>query len=198
MEPSTGFSSSRQGSPSSLTRRLSWGRSAAAAPRESFSLTDNDNYNYSDNNQRSSSSSRRPFRHEIHSQASDLDSPVYAPGDGDDTVHLTSHSSVWRRSAAYERDLERRPGSKRADNKGRALRAMRKTIRRASIRVVNFAGVGLDERPVRLDDFEDIQEGQRHIGAESNAVPTLRGKTLALFGATNPVRLAMHKVLSST
>ncbi|CCA70012.1 hypothetical protein PIIN_03952 [Serendipita indica DSM 11827] len=56
----------------------------------------------------------RPFRHEVHSQASDLDSPIYAAGEQDDIVHLTSQNTVWRRSAPYERDIERRRVSRGA------------------------------------------------------------------------------------
>jgi hypothetical protein len=139
----------------------------------------------------------RPFRHDVHSQASDLDSPVYAPGDMDDTVHLTSQNTVWRRSAPYERDLERRRGHRGEGARDGALRAMSKSIKRASFRVVNFANTGLDDRPVRLDDVDDHIQAREEL-PQVSAVTPLRGKTLGIFSRTNPVRVAMYKLLSST
>lgn len=215
MEPYNGFSSSRQDSPSSLTRRLSWSRPSPlphdAIQHESLNETSNDPY-YSQQDgyqsqrrvPRQDEDGNRSFRHDIHSQASDLDSPVYAPGEMDDTVHLTGQNSVWRRSAPYERDLERRRGHRgdayRHGNREKegALKAMSKSIKRASVRVVNFANAGLDERPIRLEDVDE------HEGVETQQLPivenvgTLRGKTLGIFGPTNPIRLTMHKLLSST
>ncbi|KAG8827931.1 calcium channel protein [Serendipita sp. 401] len=136
----------------------------------------------------------RPFRHEVHSQASDLDSPIYTPGDGDDTVHLTSQNTVWRRSAPYERDLERRRGHGSREPRAGALRAMSKSIKRASVRVVNFAGADLDDRPVRLDDTEEVQ--QPNAGHIEESV--LRGRTLGIFGPKNPIRLFMYRILTSS
>jgi hypothetical protein len=166
-------------------------------------------------------------RHEIVSQVSELDSPVYTPGDLDDRVHLTSSNTVWRRSAPYERDLERRrkhtlntdgpshtlspididsenrdtglhSASPRARRGGLGLKAMSKSIKRASIRVVNFAGADLDDRPVRLHDVDDHDHHEHGGGALKEETTKLRGRTLGIFGPTNPVRLAMHKILTST
>ncbi|KAG8828461.1 calcium channel protein, partial [Serendipita sp. 399] len=136
----------------------------------------------------------RPFRHDVQSQASDLDSPIYAPGDGDDTVHLTSQNTVWRRSAPYERDLERRRGHGSREPRSGALRAMSKSIKRASVRVVNFAATDLDDRPVRQDDTEEA----RPPAAGHIEVSVLRGKTLAMFGPKNPIRVAMYRLLTSS
>jgi len=174
-----------------------------------------------------------PSRHEIVSQASEQDSPVYTPGDLEDRVHLTSSATVWKRSAPYEHDLERRrkqnlitththdphrvhnlspididsenrdpdlhtpsPRSKRG---GLGLRAMSKSIKRASIRVVNFAGADLDDRPVRLEDVDDHDSRQQPHGGGGlwEGPAALRGQTLGIFGPSNPVRLAMHRLLTS-
>jgi WD40 repeat protein len=133
----------------------------------------------------------------IHSQASDLDSPVYAPGDTDDTVHLTSQDAAWKLGEPYERDIERRRGRRGPGARDGALKAMSKSIKRASIRVVNFANTGLDDRPVRLEDVDDQIEHREEL-LQRPAVTALRGKTLAVFGPTNRMRLAMYKLLSST
>jgi hypothetical protein len=142
----------------------------------------------------------RPFRHEVHSQASDLDSPIYHAGELDDQVHLTSQNTVWRRSAPYERDLERRRAARgdrnRGDQRTGALKAMSKSIRRASVRVVNFAGKNMDDRPVKLDDVDEYPDSTLNTGQEQ-PVPLLRGKTLGIFGPKNPIRIFMHKLLSS-
>jgi hypothetical protein len=167
-------------------------------------------------------------RHEIVSQASEQDSPVYTPGDLDDRVHLTSSNTVWKRSAPYERDLERRrkhtpnrdgpshnlspididsenrdTGMHSASSRGRrgglGLKAMSKSIKRASIRVVNFAGADLDDRPIRLHGVDDHDPEQHdHGGALREKNTGLRGRTLGIFGPTNSVRIAMHKMLTST
>lgn len=199
MEPYNGFSSSRQESPSSLTRRQSWSKPSPlphdTIAHESMSMAENDGYIPQRRVQ--DPDPDRPFRHDVQSQASDLDSPVYAPGDMDDTVHLTSQNTVWRRSAPYERDLERRRGHRGEGARDGALRAMSKSIKRASIRVVNFANTGLEDRPARLDDVDDTIQDTQEL-PQVSAETTLRGNTLCLFGPKNPVRLAMYKLLSST
>lgn len=179
---SRGLSSSRQGSPETLSRRLSWSRS----PQE-IDTTMYQNSNLTFENEEPPGI----FRQDLHS---DLDSPVY-----DDRTHLTSSNTVWRRSAPYERDLERRRGDGMNSSRPRAtLRAMSKSIRRASIRVVNFAGVGLDDRPVRLDDVDDIPNEESTVPPEPSSNSPLRGRTLGLFGSNNPIRIFMHRILAST
>lgn len=189
---------SRKESPSTLSRRQSWSR-PSPLPHDAIaheSLRDDQPIPRRSHEGRG----ERPFRHEVHSQASDLDSPVYASEEHDDTVHLTSQNTVWRRSTPYERDLERKHGrhsNYNRESRTGALKAMSKSLRRASVRVVNFAGVGLDDKPVRLDDADDPVDA-RAGAPEVASVGSLRGNTLGIFGPTNPVRLLMHKLLSST
>lgn len=194
MEPSNGY----RASPVSPSRRQSWSTPTPlpedAIPHESMQY-ENADANHYDQQHRTGVA-----RHEVVSQASELDSPVYTPDELDDRVHLTSQNTVWKRSAPYERDLERRRKSGRvvdrqggsSPNNSGALKAMSKTIKRASIRVVNFAGADLDNRPVRLDDVDD------HERPIEPPIGILRGKTLGVFGPTNPLRLTMHKLLTAT
>jgi hypothetical protein len=186
-----GSSTSRKESPTTLSRRQSWSR-PSPLPHDAIA---HESLREDQSIPRRSHEGRgeRPFRHEVHSQASDLDSPAE---EHDDTVHLTSQNTVWRRSTPYERDLERKHGRPR-ESRTSALKAMSKSLRRASIRVVNFAGVGLDDKPVRLDDVDDPVDARSGL-PEVAPVASLRGNTLGIFGPTNPVRLVMHKFLSST
>lgn len=161
-----------------------------------------------------SSAPNAPFRHRFDSQASDLDSP----GEHEDNEHLTSSHRVSR----YEGQLGPRHGRGRSlresvgNGGGRALSALGKSIRRASVRVVNVtgvAGVGIqeenrpDERnlsiippPTNRDDI--VLRIQVPTGTEDRAplpevggLQELRGRTLCIFGSTNPLRLAMQKML---
>ena len=81
---------------------------------------------------------------------------------------------------------------------GTRLSALGKSLRRASVRVVNFAGTQLEDRPIRLQDEDDDTEAaanaaaQAELAAEGNV---LRGRTLGMFGPRNPIRIAMHKLL---
>lgn len=155
-----------------------------------------------------------PFRHRLDSQASDLDSP----GEHEDDEHLTSS----RRVSRYEGQLSLQHGRGRSlresvgNGGGRALSALGKTIRRASVRVVNVssvAGVGIqgqdrpDERVLSVAPPPNNRDGivlriQVPTGVEDEApLPEmrgpqeLRGRTLCFFGPTNPLRLAMQKLL---
>jgi len=155
MEPSNGFRSS----PVSPSRGHDW-NTPSPLPSDAIqheSLNDEDDLHQSYNHQRheeggpsSSNTGYTVPRHEVLSQASELDSPVYTPGDLDDRVHLTSQNTVWKRSAPYERDLERRRKSGRGNlspngqlddsqqgggGQRGALKAMSKSFKRASIRV---------------------------------------------------------------
>lgn len=198
MEPSRGFSSSRQDVP--LSVRLHGDNPSPlphdAIQHESLSTADEDQRIPRIRINEGQYDANRPFRHEVHSQASDLDSPIYAAGEQDDIVHLTSQNTVWRRSAPYERDLERRRVSRGVGREQRSgtLKAMSRSIRRASVRVVNFASANLDDGPILLPDVDEQPEPETRPEPEL----ILRGKTLGIFGPRNPLRLAMHKLLSST
>jgi len=155
-----------------------------------------------------------PFRHRLDSLASDLDSPC----ENEDDEHLTSS----RRVSRYEGQLSPRHGRGRSlresvgNGGGRALSALGKSIRRASVRVVNVAGVagvGIQEQnrederklsivppPNTRDDI--VLRIQVPTGAEDRAplpemssLRELRGRTLCFFGPTNLLRLAMQRML---
>jgi hypothetical protein len=168
-----------------------------------------------DANGRSAPPPNAPFRHRLDSQASDLDSPEYVADDHEDSEHLTSR----RRVARYEGHLELRQHGRSlresvGNGGGRALSALGKSIRRASVRVVNVTGVGLQEQqnhtgehrlntvppPSNRDDI--VLRIQVPTDAEDEAalpemgnLRELRGRTLCFFGPTNPLRFAMQKVL---
>lgn len=82
------------------------------------------------------------------------------------------------------------------------LKSVSRNIRRASMRVVNLAGVTLEDRPYRLDDDDppDDQPMGRPSPGQEEALPELvrdrlRGRTLGLFGPKSVVRRAMLSFL---
>lgn len=92
---------------------------------------------------------------------------------------------------------------------GNTLKLMSGNLRRASIRVVNFAGFGLDDH-ARLADAEAespehtlVDKLQADDTGEEDEVATpdlsrslpIRGRTLGLFGPTSMVRMAMYHFL---
>ncbi|KAK7696443.1 hypothetical protein QCA50_001100 [Cerrena zonata] len=141
----------------------------------------------------------------------------------DDEAHLTSNMSRMGTGAAWgqrdEMDPERSVPSSRSGKAagrysispsplkktGTRLMAVSRGIRRASLRVVNFAGNSLDDH-VRLDDkdgpnalLNDEDEDTRHDGEEplpdlASSLP-IRGRTLGFLGPTSPLRLAMYRLL---
>lgn len=89
---------------------------------------------------------------------------------------------------------------------GNRLATLSRNIRRASVRVVNMAGIGVDEH-VRLGDTEDEKQQARDDEEDeekepdedaildlSRALP-IRGRTLGFMGPTNKLRLAMYRFL---
>ncbi|TDL23428.1 hypothetical protein BD410DRAFT_897507 [Rickenella mellea] len=102
------------------------------------------------------------------------------------------------------------------------LRSVRKTLRRMSVRVVNLAGVGLDEenKPQRLPDSSSPSSSNKELheqqpqqisptgsgeeGEDEEELPDLgkrlpiRGRTLCVFGPTNTLRLQMYTFLTAT
>lgn len=89
---------------------------------------------------------------------------------------------------------------------GNRLTTISKTLRRASLRVVNMAGIGIDEH-VRLADMDDEKEAMKDEEDDedekdeditvldlSRTLP-IRGRTLGFMGPTNSIRLAMYKFL---
>ncbi|KAF7416082.1 calcium channel protein [Pleurotus ostreatus] len=85
---------------------------------------------------------------------------------------------------------------------GSALQAMKKSMRRVSLRVVNFGGAGLgDHARIRLTDEDEKDGGEtdaREIEEESDeglSTLPLRGRTLGVMGPDNPLRRAFYRLL---
>ena len=93
---------------------------------------------------------------------------------------------------------------------GTAIKRLSQSLRRVSLRVVNFAGAGLDDhirlpdgsdqvgatgdgrhRPPDNDEDRDDRTVQPFVDLGRNVFP-LRGRTLCLFGPTSRVRRAMY------
>ena len=151
------------------------------------------------------------------------------PSQDDDQLALTANmsrpgtSSGWR--PGMDLDPERSASTARSKRTvryttspsplrkaGNRLTTISRTLRRASLRVVNMAGIGVDEH-VRLADVDDekmkensreeededeMEEDEKDYEAAvlevSRALP-IRGRTLGLMGPTNKLRLAMYKFL---
>ncbi|KAH9931746.1 Ion transport protein-domain-containing protein [Amylocystis lapponica] len=146
----------------------------------------------------------------------------------DDEAHLTSNmsrpgtSSGWGLDA--DSDPEQSAASARTRRKtvrystspsplkktGSTLMAVSRNLQRASLRVVNFAGFGLEEH-VRLADsdedrmvaekdqeveveVEDVQEEDEVLPDLTKTLP-IRGRTLGFMSSTNRLRLAMYQFL---
>lgn len=91
---------------------------------------------------------------------------------------------------------------------GDRLTTISRTLRRASLRVVNMAGIGIDEH-VKLADVDEKVAEKESVDEEdedpekeyqpealdlSRSLP-IRGRTLGFMGPTNRVRLAMYRFL---
>ncbi|KAG5220860.1 calcium channel protein [Salix suchowensis] len=80
---------------------------------------------------------------------------------------------------------------------------MKKSMRRVSLRVVNFGGAGLgDHARIRLTDEDEKDDGEadaREIEEESDeglSTLPLRGRTLCVMGPDNPLRRAFYRLLA--
>ncbi|OJT07240.1 hypothetical protein TRAPUB_1917 [Trametes pubescens] len=139
----------------------------------------------------------------------------------DDEAHLTSNMSrqgmgpEWgtgesidaERTGASVRGKRRtvRYGASPLKKTGTTLKNFSGNLRRASLRVVNFGGLGLDEH-VRLHDAherdENRDEDDDEIPDEDEALPDLtktlpiRGRTLGCLGPHSKLRLALYKFLT--
>ncbi|KZW03268.1 hypothetical protein EXIGLDRAFT_664412 [Exidia glandulosa HHB12029] len=160
-----------------------------------------------------------PFpAHEAGSRAS-LDSPSYQSTDDQEDERLTS----------YEHDPEaspRSPGRRRTDRfnqesalkkSSATLRVVSKNIRRMSVRVVNLAGLGVEnQHRIRLPDdpldglpqptnaaaklaaqvlAEEHDDEPEQPFADAATLPKLRGRTLGVFSARSRIRKAMYNLL---
>ncbi|KAG8944623.1 calcium channel protein [Tulasnella sp. 424] len=132
--------------------------------------------------------------------------------EGEDRIHLTSAAAGFTRPRHGGADTnEAEEGRRRLERpqghygeRGRTmgtLKTMGRNIRRASMRVVNLAGVTLEDRPMRLED-ESPDERKRNtpFPGQDEDMPEmsrerLRGRTLGVFGPQSVVRRAMLSLL---
>jgi len=147
-----------------------------------------------------------------------------SPEDEGDEAHLTpntshQHPPGWSIHDIKdpERSIGASPRSRRKSNRystslsplkktSTTLQSVSRSFRRMSVRVVNFAGRGLDDH-VRLDDAdEEVFPGRKGDGEDSEepdypALPDLRkslpirGRALSFMGPTNTIRLFMYRFL---
>ena len=81
---------------------------------------------------------------------------------------------------------------------------MSRNLRRASLRVVNFGGLGVDDH-VRLEDMDEVPDDKREdddeMPDEDEVLPDLsktlpiRGRTLGCLGPRSRIRLLMYQFL---
>ena len=171
----------------------------------------------------------RPFFHQIESEAS-LDSSGQSDGnDSEDRERLTprasgsngiGHRRQPSRRVFDEHGLARPSGiPKLAATVARSptFRTVSRTLRKASVRVVNIMGSDQDQGMVRLDDYENEEEEEDDVDTkvadeEDGQAPKLttrlplrpdpmppegrlRGRTLGLLGRQSWTRRAMDGVL---
>ncbi|KAI9461510.1 Ion transport protein-domain-containing protein [Russula earlei] len=166
-------------------------------------------YTYSSTHARASTASLISSRRESSTSTVD-DSALLTPNmhpknaeetdwrtDSDDNVTVTPRTR--RRTQRYSTTLSP------IERSGTALKRISQSFRRVSMRVVNFAGAGIDDhiplsgidnvppdahgRPPGDDDESD------NLPEPVHEVAPLRGRTLVLFGPTSPVRRAMYNFL---
>ena len=164
----------------------------------------------------------RPYFHQFNSEASlegESSSGHETPpeDEGEDAQRLTfappPPGSAHRRQPSRAYDEQGNPrasgvGARMADAVSRnpTLRSVSRTIRKASVRVVNIVGAENDGR-VRLED-EEIEDDelrnkpleQAVDAIEQPGVPPrpperLRGKTLGIFGPRSRIRRSMDALL---
>jgi hypothetical protein len=147
----------------------------------------------------------------------------------DDSVHLTANmnghkTSDWHADSEHLADPATPRSGRRTlhygtnlspiERSGSALRRISSSLRRVSLRVVNFAGAGLDDHillsggedddgprdgqrrpPARVADDDDQVDKFVEPFADLNKILPVRGRTLGLFGPTSRVRRAMYDFL---
>jgi hypothetical protein len=210
---STGSSPTASGA--ILSRRYSWGRSRDSEPpvmaSESAGSSLYEHTFHEDD-------PPRPLNSNINSQSS-LDSPTYAHGEAEDETRLTTAAVPPWRGETFEEDPELRGDMNNRSPRRRyalygrtsplrsasvggnaALRAVGRSVRRASVRVVNLQASGIEDKPTKTGDDQSNEgemERERRIELPPDVVPRtpLWGRTLGLFGVTSPLRLAMYHFL---
>ncbi|TFK51284.1 hypothetical protein OE88DRAFT_1800091 [Heliocybe sulcata] len=130
----------------------------------------------------------------------------------DDEAHLTSNMVQQGSSESWstDEDAERLGGTTSSTRRktvhysvspsplkraGTALGSVSRSLRRVSLRVVDFSGLSTEDR-VRLTDQEDDDRPKMPNYDLSNNLP-LRGRTLGFLHARSSIRLAMFNFLVS-
>ncbi|KAJ6452267.1 Ion transport protein-domain-containing protein [Mycena sanguinolenta] len=104
----------------------------------------------------------------------------------DDGAHLTSREED--PGASRRRTLRYSASPSPLKKTGTAIKHVSQNLRRASVRVVNMASVGLERLP---DDKKDEDD---HLPDLAETLP-IRGRTLGFLGPTNKLRLACFNFL---
>ena len=120
----------------------------------------------------------------------------WGPAEGGDAERIgASPRRARRRTVRYSDSPLKKTGT--------TLKTVSRNLRRASLRVVNFGGAGLEDH-VRLDDMDERKEKRDEdddMIEEDEVLPDLsktlpiRGRTLGCLGPRSRVRLAMYKFL---
>ncbi|KAJ6472696.1 Ion transport protein-domain-containing protein [Mycena vitilis] len=127
-----------------------------------------------------------PPADDASSSLSGPSSAVSLYGDDDET-RLTSREEDTP-AAARRRTLRYSTSPSPLKKTGTAIKHVSQNLRRASVRVVNMASVGLERLP---DDKKDEDD---HLPDLAQTLP-IRGRTLGFLGPTNKLRLACFNFL---
>ncbi|KAJ6570981.1 Ion transport protein-domain-containing protein [Mycena vulgaris] len=103
-----------------------------------------------------------------------------------DVEHLTSREEV--PEATRRRTLRYSTSPSPLKKTGTAIKHVSQNLRRASIRVVNMASMGLERLP------DDKRDDEDHLPDLAQTLP-IRGRTLGFLGPTNRLRLLCFKFL---
>ncbi|KAG8959952.1 calcium channel protein [Tulasnella sp. 419] len=219
--PTTGRTSSRTHSPvlehpgGGLQRRFSWSRNDgdADSPQRPVILTTPEH-------------AAAPLRHSVTPYEAPFkdaeqprpyfhhDFPTQSQGSlesgaDDDEVHLTG-AVRWQSDTEGNQDRPVRTQNRYKDvNSPLArvptLKSVSRNLRRVSVRVVNLAGITLEDRPIRLED-DHMDETPKALETPTGENPSflpnhasaLPGRTLGVFGPHSTFRRTMYNVLTWT
>lgn len=154
--------------------------------------------------------------------------PTFFDGEDEEEeqVHLTGNlappsGSGWslhenadpeRTSASTPRSAKKRmsrynPAPSPLSKTGNTLRTVSRSLRTMSLRVVNLAGMGLDDHirladgagdKLKSSDVESDDDEQEHDLPDLRKSMPIRGRSLGFLSTTNPLRLAMYQFLLYT
>ncbi|KAJ6589250.1 Ion transport protein-domain-containing protein [Mycena capillaripes] len=164
--------------PSPTRKRNSWGQD------DPFQYSPDDPWRQHSNSTRYGTP---PADDAFSSLAGPSSASVSLYGDDDD-VRLTATSREEDPAAVRRRTLRYSTSPSPLKKTGTAIKHVSQNLRRASVRVVNMASVGLERLP---DDKKDEDD---HLPDLAQTLP-IRGRTLGFLGPTNKLRLACFNFL---